>query len=289
MALPSASAQTPIPNGDFESWSPAGSGLYEEPTGGWWTSLNALKSLGAPVTVEKSTDAHGGSYSAKLTSKQWGTILLPGLLVSGRFDVLNPQFLVQGQPFADKPDAFQGWYKYTGVNGDSAGIATLLTVWNAGAGRRDTVAAAGIVVTSSQSSWTYFDIPFFYSLNVIPDSITVALVSSGDGANFNGQVGSTLWVDDLHLDYATAAPAPLAPASSPVVRLRGQALDVSLPTGTGTRDLRLRDIDGRLLHAQTVRAGSQTIDLDLPSGIYLVEIAGVHTPAFHQKIALIRP
>jgi Putative carbohydrate metabolism domain len=289
MAWGNAFAQTQLPNGDFENWATPSGAQYEQPTSGWWTSLNALKALGAPVTVEKTTDMHSGSYAAKLTTRTWGTLLLPGLLVSGEFDIQNPRFLVQGQPFTDQPSAFQGWFKYTSVAGDSAGIAALLTRWNAGAGRRDTVAAAAVVVTASQATWTAFDLPFVYSLTGAPDSIIVALVASGDGQNFNGQTGSTLWIDDLQLDYLTAAPAPATPASAPQLRLRAQALDITLPAPASARTLLLRDINGRVLHTQALHAGTQSVDLDLASGVYLVEISGVNVPAFHQKIVYFRP
>ncbi len=284
-----ASAQIPIPNGGFENWTTPPGTQYQEPSGGWWTSLNALRSLTAPITVEKSTDAHSGTYSAKLTTALWGTVLLPGLLVSGEFDIQNPSFLVQGQPFGDLPGAFQGWYKYAPVNGDSAGIAALLTRWNAGAGRRDTVAAAAVVITSTQATWTSFDLPFFYFQFGIPDSILVALVSSGDGQNFNGQPGSTLWIDDLSLDYGTAAPEGVGVQAMPQVGIQGQAVTVRVPVDMGASQLRLLDLQGRELSKATLHAGSQSVEVDLPSGIYLVEIAKAGRQLFRQKIIYFQP
>jgi hypothetical protein len=282
-------AQIQIPNGGFENWTTPPGAQYQEPTGGWWTSLNALRSLTAPITVEKSTDAHSGTYSAKLTTALWGTVLLPGLLVSGEFDIQNPSFLVQGQPFGDLPSAFQGWYKYVPVNGDSAGIAALLTRWNAGAGRRDTVAAAAVVVTSTQATWTGFDLPFFYFQSGIPDSILVALVSSGDGQNFNGQAGSTLWIDDLNLDYTTAAPEGLGPQASPQVGVHGRTVTVQVPIDMGASQWRLLDIQGRELSRSVLHPGSQSVEIDLPSGVYLVEIVKAGKPVFRQKIAYFQP
>ena len=288
-AVGSVQAQQQIPNGGFENWTTPPGAQYQEPTGGWWTSLNALRSLTAPVTVEKSTDAHGGTYSAKMTTALWGTVLLPGLLVSGVFDIQNPRFLVQGQPFTDLPNAFQGWYKYTPANGDSAGIAALLTHWNAGAGRRDTLAAAAVVLTSAQANWTAFDLPFFYFQFGAPDSIILALVSSGDGQNFNGQVGSTLWIDDLAFEYATARPEETATQSRPHVSISGNEVSVRVPNEIGASQLKVLDAQGRLLYTTALHAGSQSFPLTLSDGIYFVEISKAGRPIYREKFPYFQP
>ncbi len=280
----STQAQQQIPSGDFENWTTPPGAQYQEPTGGWWTTLNALRSLTAPVTVEKSTDAHSGTYSAKLTTATWGTLLLPGLLVSGVFDIQNPRFLLQGQPFTDRPDAFQGWYKYVPVNGDSAGIAALLTHWNAGANRRDTLATAAVVVTGTQSSWTSFDLPFIYLQSGTPDSIIVALVASGDGQNFNGQAGSTLWIDDLSFEYITARPEETAMQLRPQISIAGNEMRVRVPMTIGACQLKMYDAQGRVLCTSALHAGDNLLQTTVPDGVYLVEISKSNQTIHRQKL-----
>jgi len=106
----SAMAQTPIPQGGFDNWATSSQNPYYEPAGGWWTTLNTLSALGAPVTVSRTTDVHSGAYAAKMETNQWGTFLLPGLLVSGKF-IMEAPFIKQGQPFTAKPKKFKGWIK----------------------------------------------------------------------------------------------------------------------------------------------------------------------------------
>ena len=266
-------AQTPVPAGDFEAWSPGTANQYEEPTGNWWTTLNALKLLGGPVTVSKTTDAHGGTYAAKLTSAQWNTILLPGLLVSGDFDANSSTFLITGQPFTDRPSTFRGWYKYFPANGDSAGIAALLTRWDAANGRRDTLGIAAIVLYDTVASYTEYALPFLYaSLTVPPDSLTLALVASQGGNNFIGQPGSTLYADDLSFDYALASPDPVAAIGriSPNPITDGR-LQVSLMGGQAR--MRVVDLLGRVRYTADLRGRTHTVALtDLEPGIYLVEL-----------------
>lgn len=265
-------AQSPIPAGDFEAWSPGTGNQYEEPTGNWWTTLNALKLLGGPVTVSKTTDAHGGTYAAKLTSAQWNTILLPGLLVSGDFDANSSTFLITGQPFTDRPSTFRGWYKYFPANGDSAGIAALLTRWDAANGRRDTLGIAAIVLYDTVASYTEYALPFLYSaLTVAPDSLTLALVASQGGNNFIGQPGSTLYADDLSFDYALASPDPVAAIGhiSPNP-LSGGQLHISLPGGQAR--MQVCDLLGRVRHVADLRGRTHSVALSgLEPGVYLVE------------------
>jgi hypothetical protein len=194
--------QTQVPEGGFENWS-ASTGGYEEPNGGWWTSLNTLKALGAPVTLSKTTDAHSGNFAAMLETKQWGSFLLPGLLVSGNFITSSP-FVIQGKPFTELPVKFKGYYKYISVNNDSAAIFAMLTRYDNLNSKRDTIAEARFAVLNTTSSYTFFEIDFNYHITgVNPDSIDVVFSSSAAGSNFQGQIGSTLFVDDVSLEYAT--------------------------------------------------------------------------------------
>ncbi len=289
VAAQAAFSQTQIPNGDFEAWTTPPFAAYEEPNSGWWTTLNTLNSIGGPETVEKTTDAHSGSYAAVLTTKLWGTLTIPGLLVSGEFDIQNPSFLVQGQPFTDFPNAFQGWFKYNPVAGDSAGLAALLTRWNTSLQKRDTLAQAAWVVTTAYPNWTQFDLPFtYFQSGITPDSILVALVSSGDGQNFNGQVGSKLWIDDVRLDYATGN-AESTLAAKPSVQVLGNRLAVHLPASGAASELHLYDLQGKHLLSQKLHTGDQNIDLVHANGIYLVEIRQGNYVQLRQKIACIRP
>ncbi len=201
-------SQTPIPEGGFENWVQQTS--YEEPAGNWWTSLNQLKSLGGPVTVTKVSDSYSGNYAARLETKMWGTFILPGLLVSGKF-VTAPPFVLQGKPFTDKPVKFKGYYKYLSVNNDSAAIYAMITKHNSVSGKRDTIAIAIQAVLSNTPTYTAFDLDFEYYSVETPDSIDVVFSSSAGGANFAGQIGSTLTVDDVMLEYGAGVFESLTP------------------------------------------------------------------------------
>jgi hypothetical protein len=211
MLITSAMAQTQIPEGGFNNWNPNSINTYYEPAGDWWATLNPLVSIGAPVTVYPTSDAHSGEYAAQLETKLWGTLLLSGLLVSGDF-ILSAPYIQNGKPFTDTPSKFKGWYKYISVNGDSAGIAAILTRYNTGKGKQDTVATAITAITENASTYTEFEIDFEYLMpGINPDSIIIVFTSSGDGGNFQGEVGSTLTIDDISLEYPFGIQESLMP------------------------------------------------------------------------------
>ena len=69
--------QTPVPNGDFETWITSGS--YQNPQ--FWDTPNQAIALALPfgtTVVTKSTDHESGSFSARLESKQ---LTVPSLVV----------------------------------------------------------------------------------------------------------------------------------------------------------------------------------------------------------------
>jgi hypothetical protein len=257
-------AQTQMPEGGFNNWTPSTLNTYYEPTGGWWTTLNSLVSLGGPVTVSRSNDVHSGTFAAKLETKQWGTFLLPGLLVSGNFILTSP-FIKQGKPFTDKPSKFKGWIKYTSVNSDSAAIVALLTKFNTGTGKQDTIARAVQIIKNDISVYTPFDINFDYSnTSISPDSIILVLTSSADGGNFHGQVGSTLFVDDISLEYATGLQESLMPEFSLSVFPSPAAKQLLLEFNTSQPEqLRciIYSINGRFIQSFTPSGKNHQLDV----------------------------
>ncbi len=267
-------SQEEIPEGGFENWTPSSLNLYYEPSGNWWTTLNALTSLGAPVTVTRTTDVHSGTYAAKLVTKQWGTFLLPGLLVSGRFVTASP-FVLQGQPFSSKPIKFKGWFKYTSVNGDSGAVVAILHKYNTNTGKRDTVALAVQVIKNTVSAYTPFDIYFDYWLpGVFPDSITVVLTSSAAGANFQGQVNSTLIVDDVMLDYATGLSEMLFPEFevTTIPNPSTDFIDIFLPEISFIK-CKIYSIEGQLITEFTPKAKQCTVGTsNWNNGTYLLQV-----------------
>jgi len=282
-------AQTAIPEGNFDNWTPASSGLFEEPTGGWWTTLNSLVQLGGPVTVTKTTDAYSGTYAAQMETQLWGTLVLPGLLASGKFANSSP-FVIQGKPFTDMPVKFKGYYKYTCVNIDSAGIYAMLSHYNTVTGKRDTLAEAKKAVLATVQNYTAFDLDFhYYITGVTPDSIDIVFVSSSGS---NGQVGSTFFVDDVSLEYSNGLQENVMPKIN-VLTFPNPAND-EFHLIIENSDLQnitcdLYSMEGKLCRSFVPVSQESSVNIkDLTAGNYLLNIYKNQVLVLSNKISIIR-
>ena len=126
----SAEAQN-IPNAGFESWTPSFG--YDDPNS--WGTLNAASILGLPISVTKSTERHGGSFSAKVETmstidSSGQETPSPGFMFIGSVNIFQGTG-VFGTSFTARPDSLVGWVKCNSVNGDTSGVALQLTKWDA--------------------------------------------------------------------------------------------------------------------------------------------------------------
>lgn len=267
--------QSQISQGGFENWSLSAQSTFEEPTGGWWTSLNSLRNLGGPVTVEKTSDAHSGNFAARLESKQWGTFILPGLLVSGKFVTTAP-FIIQGQPFTDKPVRFKGYYKYTSVNSDSAAFFAMITTFNTVTGKRDTIADAKLAIYNTVNVYTAFDIAFNYYDNIaIPDSIDVVFSSSAGGQDFLCEIGSTLFIDDVMLEYSSGIIETLFPEI--YVRIypnpASELISIELEENVNNGICKIISMDGKIAQEFPINNKHFSVDVSkFAKGKYIINI-----------------
>lgn len=275
LLIGSATAQTQIPESGFENWVPNATNIYQEPAGGWWTTLNPLASLGGPITVYPTTDAHSGEYAAQLETKMWGDFLISGLLVAGSF-IMGEPYIEYGRPFAETPSKFRGWYKYAAAGNDSAGLAVILTKYNTMTSEQDTVATAVTAITENADVYTEFEIDFDYLIpGINPDTINVVFTSSGDGGNFQGEVGSILTIDDILLEYTSGVQESLLQEFS-IHAFPSPATDqLSLKFNTNHPEkilCRVYALDGRMVESFSLRHKKHRLDVsDWSPGKYILQ------------------
>ncbi|MDP4280770.1 MAG: PCMD domain-containing protein [Bacteroidota bacterium] len=231
-------SQSNVPNGNFENWyqvSVSGSSSYWQLGSGkndnWLTTLNELASIApplgpGPVTVYRTDSSNFGSYAARLTSGSFFVnptdIFIPGMLGTATLDFANIRAIL-GRPCAGcKPLHFTGYYQYYPVNGDSCCALALLTKWNSSSKKRDTIGYGEQVIRDAVSIYTPFDVTIQYnypSSSLSPDTMTLLVVSSAafNLSNFmacKGSVGSTMYIDDLMLEYPAGIQESVMPKVS---------------------------------------------------------------------------
>ena len=286
-----------LPDGKFEQWEQGklygDAGTYDDLANPFWSSLNILATLppsqfSGPVTLFKETGRSGGEgdFSAKMVSNEmvFGQdaqyIFLPGVI--GAMTVwTDKQTATFGRPFVSRPKALKGYIKYFPVESDSASIFVELYKYNEDAGRRQTIARVEKIVKETISEWTPFELPITYLNEETPDSVTVLFVASAGFHNFvdlfkcEGQVGSTLWVDDVEFVYENTSVN-----ENPV--LASSKLYPN-PSANGVFNLNIKaackmeviSVSGQLMMQQNMATpGAYTVDLSrFAPGVYYIRLS----------------
>ena len=272
-------AQSEYENKDFEDWTYDAAGDYYEPNG-YWATINAISKLGpfAPVTTFRETeDVYSGIYAVKLVTGTFGTLPVAGTLATGYFDssVLIPTNALKiGVPFTEKPMKLSGYYKYLPENGDSAVIVSRLSKYIDG--EQVILAEAGFLIEETVSEYTYFEAEYTYFSSETPDSMMTLFTSSAGAAEFVAAEGSTLYIDEIALDYNTGVKDFLMqdidinvfpnPAQS--------TIQIALRQPFMNAEFIVSNLEGRVV--KRFKLNEQTLhefDIsDLPRGIYAYQI-----------------
>ena len=189
-----------IPNGDFENWTDTYNAVG-------WNSFNV--DFANIHSNQQTTDFNQGTYAALLKGNSVYETFFPGLVTLGEIDAENLS-VSGGIPFTDRPTGISYFFKYLPLGGDTTYMISLLTKWNEVMQQADTVAITGYFTADEYTNYTELNVPFIYNSLETPDTLNVIFLSSG----FDGDVESTLYVDDVTLLYgAVISPTICFPAS----------------------------------------------------------------------------
>ncbi len=271
-------SQQLFPDGDLENWTATGN--YFNPSNGFLTSLNQLNSINGPITCERTTDAAVGNFAAKLTTKTFGTFLIPGLLASGTFDLNNlSRPFIPGKPFELRPESFNAYYKYESVNGDSGLLYCALTKWNPSTKQRDTVGVGNKVILTSVSSYINETIDIIYRNQEIPDTVNL-IFNSSTAASFNnltssaGQVNSTLFVDHITYRLSSGLEFPVEAVNKISANPNPVHSYILINTDLKINEIKIYDFNGKLIKILK-NINTNPIDLSLLKyGNYILVIIG---------------
>lgn len=293
LAVQSATAQT-IPNANFETWATRGSA--EAPTN--WLTLDDILAAEDPGyvyntgVVTKSTDAHSGSFAAKLTNTSFkdnngASFVQEGVLILGTRLKLTPTYEgypIGGIPSTTRPKQFQFFYKLTGPASDVAVATLLLTKKSATNGVPDIIGGGTLTLSPTNGSYVGVTVDIPYASAATPDSVRMQF-SSGTAntpTQTNITAGSVLLIDDISLiggalavraDASTQAQLTVSPNPSPAGRFR---LSAPEQPALASAPYAVLDLTGRVVAQQpalAVPSPVRDIDLsNLSTGIYLLQV-----------------
>jgi hypothetical protein len=284
-------SQVLLPNGDFENWTEVqGSGpdsTYWIPSGDFFGTLNELAWVPqnpGPVTCYRTTDSHSGTYAAALVSKLYTSIgiFIPGMLGTSKLLITQATIkLGKPCPYGCDPKHFTGWFKYFPVNGDSCKFAILVSHYNTSTHHRDTLAYGDTLIKATVATYTMFDVPVkTINVGTAPDSLTILAVASGAFSVTNllggqGQPGSTLYVDDLSVEYPLGIQQVLLPevAVNTYPDPASDMLTIELSTKVNNGLLQVYNLQGKMMEKINLSDTKTTVSIShLSTGTYYYKL-----------------
>lgn len=258
-----------IPQESFEKWDSVET--VELPPG-WY---------GGQFGSGKVESAHSGRYAASVWNWYY---YAKGYLITGPRGTWFVDLAAAGVPIDYKPTKLTGYYRYDlGRNqrkNDSAVAYVMLKRYNPETGKRDTIGFAKKLLGPA-AAYTPFTVDIRdYAPGILPDSITLAFVSSDSGFCEGESDGNCCYlsIDDIQLSLSSGVSydaRPLFDAARvyPTPLRSSGRIEWSARAGT-SYTLRLYSVSGALVRTvDGLTGGSARIDrAGLPSGEYLFEI-----------------
>lgn len=162
---------------------------------------NAFDPAYVGTSVIRSTSSHAGTYASLMRTAinngdTMGGVMVAHDSVSTFFNALFGGSNSLGFPYATRSANLTCYYKLTLVGGDTAAISVIMTKWNTGLQKRDTLCAVDKYLFSNVAAYTLLSIPMSYSINANPDTaLIVTGIFGPNGAKTH--VGTLFYLDDL--------------------------------------------------------------------------------------------
>jgi hypothetical protein len=276
--------------GGFESWRNyhafgVPSVTLEAPS--YWYSTDSLTFFAKGLfptanfkrQVFKTTDAHSGTYAAKLMTLSEDTFgILPGLLTNAEisinplgFDPNNPiasTMFTGGTSINSQVPAISARVKYFPKGNDTAYIIVYALKSGFGSAGTDSVVGNGLLAIYGQvNSYTKMTVNINYADTIKPDLLQILIVSSG----LNGpQDSSTLCVDDVIIEGTSVKEIQPINGFAVYPNPVRKSLHVE---GEGITNIHIYNSLGQLVY--NTNRTNHTIDVSaFKAGIYYVEATG---------------
>ena len=283
-----------LENSGFEQWENVGTG-EEEPLSWSSTKTSDNSSLNglAPQVISRSTDAHTGTYAAKLVNKNvpFVNIVANGILTNGIIHTTtNPQDSYvytdvnssdHSQPFTSYPDSIVGWYKYAPQGNDVGNIQVLL---HGSYGQLPVDASTSIIALaefdfSANSNWTRFSTPFIYYPTINNPAYILCNISAGDSTQ--AVANSELKIDDLELIYNTTKIPDESTNSINVTYLNDH---LQFSNVVNEINYAIYNLQGQLMNIGKIDRYNRNVSITLEIGIYFISI---QSKDHHQSIKIL--
>ncbi len=262
-----------FPNFSFEDWETVN---LEEPDS--WISSNGFTSNGTGTSVIKSTDSFEGDYAAQIVTQKtiWGDYT--GFLANC---YVGNEAVYGGMAVDDNPATISGYYKYEGIDSDSALLYARTTYFDENTNQSEILEEVFVKLGNS-SEYIPFEIPFEHTGAPLADSLSIAFSSSNYDNEESVRLGSSLTIDDISIVYESdniaehklQANVSPNPASDEVRFELSRFLNSSMK-------IEIYNAKGQIVKSQNIKMGATTTSLDvsgLKPGMYFYRLTGQKEP-----------
>jgi hypothetical protein len=289
-----------LENAGFENWENAGT-VKDEPVD--WSTIKTCDDPGiasvAPVTFDRSDDAHTGNYSLKLYNLAVFGIIATGAITNGRFHAefnLDESYsYTQADdpkwhtPFTWRPDSLAGWFKFFPREDDRAQFKVILHVDECKLPENGTFpnwVGMAVYVTEpgvTYDTWTRFSVPFDYYQDILPE-YELTVLNSGD--SITAIDSSYLIVDDLSLIYPASGISERRMAE-PFLTVYDNFLILDLKDETEYLEqwFYLVDVSGQTVLSLRLDGDLISLPDRISEGVYVAVLKG-KSRQYSQKISL---
>jgi hypothetical protein len=284
LLFPFVSFGQQLENPGFENWENAGT-VKDEPVD--WSTIKTCDDAGlasvAPVTFDRSQDAHSGNYSLKLYNVKVFGVIATGAITNGRFHAqynLDSSYSYAdttdarwNTPFTWRPDSLEGWFKFFPKGNDRAQFKFILHVNECKLPENGTMPNwIGVAVNVTEpgvtyAEWTRFAVPFTYFDDRTPKYI-LNVINSGDSTS--AVDSSYLLVDDLHVIYGPSGICDQKIPDSFLINANDRLIIDLQPTEYYLNQwFYLIDVNGKTVMTKQLDNDQVLLPSALPSGIYI--------------------
>lgn len=238
------------------------------------------------VVIRDTVIYHFGGTSAKVTTTDVSLVagqtngLLPpisGIILSG---IINPSATppVQlGYPFSQRKDSLGFFARYQPTGVDTAFAQVIFYKRQSVAPfKRDTIAQGLTKINATNGTFNLHYVEMLYNPSFInttlPDSALIVFSSS---TRVGGQIGSTLWVDDLK--WGTINTGITETIQNENIKLSPNPADefvtINFGNSKAIKQFEILDLNGKLIESFTVNSKTETIGVGhLNNGLYFYTV-----------------
>ncbi|HXB40611.1 MAG TPA: T9SS type A sorting domain-containing protein [Bacteroidia bacterium] len=267
-------------NPGFENWTGAN-------PDNWGSFDQMLVGLGQPNPggTTQTTTKNSGTYAVLLTSQTVAIAggVVTGIVSTGPITLVGSSPAIGRQAYAGQPTSYTFYYQYAPMGVDTGFSQVILTKWNTGLGRRDTLATGGVLIHGTVSAYTQQSVTINWRVALTNSDSIQLIFASTKHSTSTAVAGTKLYVDDVNMVMNSTNVQTLM-ADGSFNAYPNPAVNTITITSTdeNAKYAKVYDLTGRMINTYELSNKSAKVDLSAyENGMYIYVITDVNNTQLH--------